>query len=83
MRAYVIGRHVFVRHPLIRGCWIRTDLSVVKTACPYDGCGSAIGIPCRGWKGYAATNFTGSTHYERRRLARGLAIPAGLGLVIQ
>ena len=74
-KIYVIGKDVFVPHPLLTGLWIRTDLSVAKVACPYPGCGSAVGVPCKSTSarhdGKDPPHYGGSTHYYRRNAAKG------------
>ncbi len=74
-KAYVIGAEAFVPHPLIVGLWVRTDVSVVKVACSYPGCGSAVGVPCRSTSArHGAIEppiYKGVTHYYRRRDAKG------------
>ena len=74
-KIYVVGRDAFVPHPLLAGLWVRVDLSVVKVACSYPGCGSAIGVPCRSTSASALRDsiprYGSSTHYYRRRDAKG------------
>ena len=74
-KAYVLGSVAFVPHPLLPGLWIKTDLSVVKVACSYPGCGSAVGVPCRSTSARhekaEPPHYGGSTHYYRRREAKG------------
>lgn len=74
-KIYVFGREAFVPHPAAMGLWIKTDLSVVKVACPYPGCGSAIGVPCRATSARVRPDdppsYVGYTHWWRRKEARG------------
>jgi hypothetical protein len=77
-KIYVIGREVFVPHPLAPGLWIRTDLSVVKVACSYPKCGAPIGVPCLGTSARAMRagideppTYKSYTHWYRRRDAKG------------
>ncbi len=58
---FLVGNHAFVKHPTIRGAWLRTDSSVFLVACDY--CKAAKGALCRG-----ATPGTvnSSTHSARR-----------------
>lgn len=74
-KVFVIGKDVFVPHPLLAGLWIRTDLSVAKVACSYPGCGSPVGVPCRSTSARHEhddpPHYTGSTHYYRRKDAKG------------
>lgn len=73
-KVYVIGRECFVPHPLLAGLWIRTDLSVIKVACSYPGCGSPTGVPCRSTaachRDSDPPHYGSSTHYYRRRDAK-------------
>ncbi len=74
-KVYVIGRVAFVPHPMFPGFWIKTDLSVVKVACSYPECGSAVGVPCRKLSPRARrqeeVSYGGETHWYRRRDAKG------------
>jgi hypothetical protein len=78
-KAFVIGRDVFVPHPLLAGLWIRTDLSVVKVACSYPECESPIGVPCRNTSSRAMRRsaalgeivYSSVTHWHRRADAKG------------
>lgn len=54
------GKFVFVRDPLLRGRYIRTDKSVLISACPF--CGSDAGVPCKSSRG---NSYSGSTHVVR------------------
>jgi hypothetical protein len=56
---------VFVHDPNLRGRWMRTDPSVITVACPYPGCESPIGVPCRSSQGYST-----HTHAMRREEAK-------------
>jgi hypothetical protein len=49
----MVDGFVFVPHPLLRGCWIRTDRSVLVVAC--RGCKAQLGEPCKGKGGYHST----------------------------
>jgi hypothetical protein len=52
----------FVAVPNERGRYLRTDLSVVYVACPYPGCQSIPGEPCKG----TGARYTAGTHTVRR-----------------
>ncbi len=74
-KLYVIGRDAFVPHPVFGGLWIRTDLSVIKVACSFPGCGSPVGVPCRATGARVRADdpptYRGATHWYRRRDAKG------------
>lgn len=68
-KVYVFGLEAFVQHPFATGLWVRTDLSVAKVACNFPGCDVAVGVPCR--RPGAVTTCTSTTHWRRRRDAKG------------
>jgi hypothetical protein len=58
---YICDGHCFVKHPHLRGLYLKCDLSVAKIDCPV--CGSKVGIPCTS----SATGVVmAGTHYQRR-----------------
>lgn len=58
--AFVFGNVAFVRHPHIRGFWVKTHACVVARSCSV--CDAAQGEPCRGRKG----TLDAYTHRARR-----------------
>jgi hypothetical protein len=62
-RQYVFGTECFVKHPLIRGFWIKTHVCVVLVACQH--CKAAVGEPCRS-SSRAPRTHSGDTHWVRR-----------------
>lgn len=67
----------FVAVPNERGRYLRTDLSTVYVGCPYPGCLSIPGEPCKSHNGYTA-----GTHSVRRaayQAARRANREPGLG----
>jgi predicted RNA-binding Zn-ribbon protein involved in translation (DUF1610 family) len=75
-RSYIVGGVAFVAHPAAAGLWVKTDTSVVKTACP--ACGATIHAPCRRARSGA---WSGATHYLRRRAARTVPLPVATMIV--
>jgi hypothetical protein len=66
---YIVpGSFAFVRHPVHRGTWLRTDVSVALVAC--EVCGSQLGIPCLFKSGYRQ-----GTHYVRRDASKKVGRP--------
>ena len=59
---------IFVAIPNERGRYLRTDACVSLVPCPYQGCESIRGEPCREGPG----EYRGSTHAVRRDLVKGL-----------
>jgi len=69
-RVYLIDGIAFVPHPCARvGLYVKTHACVAQVACPF--CKAVIGEPCRQ---HLRQGWSGSTHYARRRAAKGLAI---------
>ncbi len=62
---YVVGDVAFVRHPLVRGAWLRTDAAVFVAGCSY--CGAKRGELCRG---ATPSGRTSGTHSARRYSAK-------------
>lgn len=82
-KIYVVGSFVFVPHPEFHGVWIRTDHSVAKVICAHPSCGAEIGVPCKrlrlklrnGQHETISTGYSSTTHYIRRRDAKGVQFP--------
>lgn len=72
---YVIGSVVFVPHPVAYGYWFRTDIAVIKVACPE--CHSDIGVPCFARRSgrTGVRDYTAATHYHRRMDAKRVDLP--------
>ena len=58
---YTFGTVAFVRHPHVKGLWVKTHVCVLERACP--SCSAVIGEPCRQKSGYLNLY----THTKRRR----------------
>ncbi len=57
---------VFVKHPFLRGLYLKTHPCVIGVPCPLkatEGCGAKIGEPCRNIRGEPKSE----THYKRRQ----------------
>lgn len=52
--------HVFIKHPLVRGVWLRTHVCVLTVRCPW--CKRPPGEPCYGPMG----SPVGSAHADRK-----------------
>ena len=64
--AYVVGTTAFVKHPQLRGLWIKTDWSAAYIACPEKECGARPGEPCLSPQPNSDKPVS-YTHYRRRR----------------
>lgn len=60
------GPFAFIRHPYVRGLWMRTHPCVILVDCEH--CGAVKGYPCFQKK---VINIKSSTHYKRRNAAQG------------
>jgi len=58
------SRHAFVKHPVLRGLWIKTHPCVGLVACSY--CGAEVDEPCRAGRG----GWISGTHVARRTAAK-------------
>jgi hypothetical protein len=58
-------KYAFIRHPLIRGWWLKTKPVALTRSCPY--CGVDPGLPCWGSNGRYISEVHVARHLKKKK----------------